>query len=265
MLRRFEDLRGFNLRATDGDVGQITDLYFGDDDWQVCYIIVDTGSWLLGRKVLISPHVAHPPLWEERVLPVDLTKEQVENSPDIDLEQPVSRQHQIALHSYYGWPAYWAGGAMLGPTGVMPMDYPATGAGLAAEQTYIVDDETPVEGDLSAAHADEDPHLRSAKEVTGYHIQATDGEIGHVDDFFVSETEWNIQYVMVDTRNWLPGRKVLILPDSIREIDWEGSQVFVDHTRDEIKESPEFDPRGSLDRTYETSFHDYYGRPYYWL
>lgn len=265
MLRRFEDLRGFNLRATDGDVGQIDDFYFSDDDWQVSYIVVQTGSWLLGRKVLISPHVAHPPLWEERVLPVDLTKEQVENSPDIDLEQPVSRQHQIALHSYYGWPAYWAGGAMLGPTGVMPMDYPATGAGLAAEQTYIVDDETPVEGDLSAAHADEDPHLRSAKEVTGYHIQATDGEIGHVDDFFVSETEWNIQYVMVDTRNWLPGRKVLILPDSIREIDWEGSQVFVDHTRDEIKESPEFDPRGSLDRTYETSFHDYYGRPYYWL
>jgi hypothetical protein len=264
MLRRFEDLRGFNLRATDGDIGQISDLYFGDDDWQVCYIIVDTGSWLLGRKVLISPHVAHPPLWEERVLPVDLTKDQVENSPDIDLNQPVSRQHQVALHSYYGWPAYWAGGAVLGPTGAMPLDYPATGTGFASEQTYIVDDTMPASED-AMTDVEADPHLRSAKEVIGYHIKATDGEIGHIEDFFVSETEWNIQYAMVDTRNWLPGRKVLILPEHIREIDWQDSRVFVDLTRDQVKESPEFDPRGSLDRTYETTFYDYYEHPYYWL
>lgn len=265
MLRRMEDLRGFQLRATDGDIGQIDDFYFTDDNWQVCYLVVETGPWLFGRKVLISPYATHPPLWEERVLPVELTKEQVENSPDINLEQPVSRQHQIALHSYYGWPAYWAGGAVLGPTGALPMDYPATGAGLAAGQPYVVDDAMPVEDDIAAANVESDPHLRSAKEVMGYHIKATDGEIGHIEDFFVSETEWNIQYAMVDTRNWLPGRKVLILPDHIREIDWQGSEVFVDLTSDQIKESPEFDPRTSLDRTYETNYYDYYGYPYYWL
>lgn len=264
MLRRMEDLRGFHLRATDGDIGQISDFYFTDDDWQVCYIVVETGSWLFGRKVLISPYVAHPPLWEERVLPVDLTQDQVKNSPEIDLDRPISRQHQTALHSHYGWPTYWVGGATLGP-GIAPTSYPPTGAGMAAGQPYVVDEAMTIEEDIAAADTETDPNLRSAKEVIGYHIKATDGEIGHIEDFFVSEAEWNIQYAMVDTRNWLPGRKVLIMPDHIKEIDWSGSGVFVDLTRQQIKESPEFDPHGPLDRRYETTYYDYYGFPYYWL
>lgn len=265
MLRRFEDLRGFKLRATDGDIGHVDDLYFHDDDWQTRYFVVDTGSWLFGRQVLISPFAMHAPHWEERVIPVDLTRDQVENSPEIDLKQPISRQHQADLHGYYGWPTYWAGGAVIGAAAPMPpVTRPATGAPVTA-QGDTADDAMPIEEDMDVADRTSDPDLRSAQEVIGYHIQATDGEIGHVEDFFVSEEDWSIRYVMVDTRNWLPGRKVLIVPDWIKEIDWGTAKVFIDHTRQQVKDSPEFDPSRPLDRNYETSFYDYYGYPYYWI
>jgi hypothetical protein len=257
-------LREFALRATDEDIGHVEDLYF-DDDWQVRYFVVNTGSWLLGRQVLISPFAVHAPLWEERVLPVDLTREQVENSPDVDLDQPISRQYQTALHGYYGWPTYWAGGAVAGAAAPMPPVIPPTAAApIPPEESYTADEAMRVE-DVDAGTREFGSDLHSAQEVIGYHIQATDGEIGHVDDFFVSEEDWTIRYVMVDTRNWLPGRKVLIGPDWITDIDWQEEKVVVDHTRNQVKESPEFDPSGPLDRTYETAFYDYYGYPYYWI
>jgi uncharacterized protein YrrD len=259
MLRRFEDLRGFTLRALDGDIGRVTDLYFHDDDWQVRYFVVDTGSWLFGRRVLISPYVLHQPDWETSAIPVDLTQEQVENSPDIDLDQPVSRQHQTTLHAYYSWPIYWAGDAMVGAAPIPPAGLPVTtGQGTAG-------DAMPVGEDLTIAQAADDPHLYSAREVIGYHIQATDDEIGRVDDLFVGEEDWVIRYIMVDTGSWLPGRKVLIVPDKVQQINWEESRVYVNYTRQQVKDSPEFDPKGSISRSHETSLYDYYGYPYYWL
>ncbi len=110
-----------------------------------------------------------------------------------------------------------------------------------------------------------DPHLRSTKEVEGYYIRATDGEIGHVEDFVVDDEEWAIRYVVVDTRNWLPGRKVLVSPRWISHLSWPQKEVYVDLTRDETKSAPEWDPDAPLDRQYEMRLHEHYGRPPYWV
>jgi hypothetical protein len=259
MLRKLTDLTGFTIGALDGDIGKVHDFYFDDQTWAVRYLIADTGPWLFGRRVLISPVVVDKPLWEARVLPVDLTKEQIEHSPDVNLEQPVSHQQEIELHRHYGWPQYWSEGAMMGT--VMPQ-ISATAAANAARydtQTAVAAEEETIE-----VAATGERHLRSVKDVAGYVLHATDGKIGHIDDFFASETDWIIRYLLVDTQNWLPGRKVLISPEWVEQIDWADHEVNVKVTRAQIKDSPEYKPQGTLPRDYESDLHAYYGYPPYW-
>ena len=105
----------------------------------------------------------------------------------------------------------------------------------------------------------------STKEVSGYHIHAFDGSIGHVDDFIVDDESWVIRFLVVDTKNWLPGRKVLIAPLWVDAIDWESRQVRVDMTMEAVKNAPEFDPEAPINREYEERLYDYHGRPKYWL
>jgi hypothetical protein len=257
MLRRVQKIYGFTVRAKDDDVGEVHDLYFDDESWAVRYFAIDTGSWLFGRRILLFPTALEPPRWEEQVLPVALTREQVENSPDINLDKPVSRQQLVELHEYYGWPAYWAGSPLLGTATVGV--YPTVLAGAEA-----VEEEVQSEDGLTEKYRG-DPNLRSTREVIGYHIQAQDGEIGHVEDFFISEEDWVIRYIFVDTRNWLPGRKVLVSPSWIEEIKWGPAKVYVDLSREQVKHSPEYDPSASISREYETDLHRYYGRPGYWI
>ena len=179
------------------------------------------------------------------MFPVNLTKEQVRNSPGTDTDKPVSRQHETELHGYYGWPVYWGGGTVLGEFQTSPLMIMET----------VKEDETPPE------NPDSDTHLRSTSVVTGNHIEATDGEIGHVEDFVVDDKTWAIRYLLVDTGNWLPGRRVLVSPRWIKRVSWSESKVLVDLTRDAIKNSPEFDPEKPVSDDYEGKLHDYYGRP----
>lgn len=255
MLQRVSDLEGFTVRATDGDAGTVRDLYFDDQAWIVRYLVVDTGSWLAGRSVLISPVAVGKPRWDEEELPVNLTKSQVEHSPDIDLDKPVSRQQIVELHEYYGWPAYWGGSAMMGTATVGV--YPMIMAGVEA-----------LEQEMEEEGLDEkyrgDPHLRSARQVNGYDIHATDGEIGHVEDFFVSDRDWTVRYMLVDTRDWLPGRQVIVSPQWIERVNWAESAVHVALNRETIKSSPEYDPEAPPAREYEIRLYAYYDRPGYW-
>lgn len=255
MLQRAEKLYGLDVKAEDGDAGRVHDLYFDDQQWIVCYLVVDTGSWLSGRRVLVSPLAVETPPWSEGELPVTLTKSQVEHSPDIDLDKPVSRQQIVDLHEYYGWPAYWGGSMMMGTASVGV--YPMVIAGVEA-----VEEEMEEEGPSEKYRGD--PHLRSARAVEGYDIHAVDGEIGHVEDFFVADEDWAIRYVLVDTRDWLPGRKVLLSPQWIERIDWAEMGVHVGLTRAQIENGPEYDPEAPLSRVYEIRLHEHYGRPGYW-
>jgi hypothetical protein len=244
MLRSIKSLRGFTIEAKDGHIGKVHALLFDGHTWAIRYLVVDTGTWLPGRKVLIAATSLGRPSWEERVFPVALTREQVRNAPDIDVDKPVSRQREIELHAYYDWTPYWGmSNDMIGG----PVPIPT-----AAEREAI---EKAAKGD---------PNLRSAREVTGYRIHAKDGQIGHLEDFIVTDSDWVIRYLVVDTRNWLPGRRVLLSPKWVHEISWEERQVWVDVTRETVRNSPHYDPSEPVNREYEIEMYDYYGRPKYW-
>jgi uncharacterized protein YrrD len=249
MLRSTKELRGYKIRAIDGEIGQVHEFYFDDLDWIFRYLVVDTGNWLPGRKVLLKPVVLAQPDWETRSLSVELTKEQVENSPSISADEPVSRQMEVDLHTYYGWTPYWRGGL------------PPFGVGAAAAAEAIAMAAAPM-GESDDQEGDQ--HLRSTREVNGYRIQARDGEIGHVDDLIIEDETWFIRCLVVDTRNWLPGRKVLVAPAWAEQVSWVEREIQVDLSRETIRESPEFDASTPVNRDYEGRLYDYYGRPRYW-
>jgi hypothetical protein len=211
-------------------------------------MVADTGKWLPGRKVLISPISLGDPNWGYRLFQVKLTKEQIEHSPSLDSNAPVSRQYERKWLGYYGYPNYWGYDGTWGTE-----RYPAALFLQKREDTEVVPD-------IDAG----DPYLRSSTEVIGYHIQATDDEIGHVEDFILDDENWTIRYMVVDTRNWLPGRKVLLTPAWIDSVDWGNNKVSVDLTREQVKDSPEYDPSAPVNREYEVRLYDFYGRPKYW-
>jgi len=248
MLRSLKILLRDTVVAADGDIGKVHDFYFHDDTWIVRYLVVDTGHWLPGRKVLITPSALGKPDYDALTFPVALTRGQVEKSPNIDTDQPVSRQQETALHNHYGWPMYWID--------------PGTGAWPAvAPMAPIFAPPKPSE---TATEGKADPHLRSIREVTGYHIHASDGEMGHVEDFIVDDAFWVIRYMVVHASNWLPAKKVLISPQWLGEIRHRERKVNVTLTQESIRHCPEFDPRAFVNREYEERLYDYYGRPGYW-
>jgi len=247
MLRNVSRLKDFEIRARDGEVGTLKELYFDDETWAIRYLVVNPGIWLNGRLVLVSPLALCQVAWETRRLDVTLTKKQVEDSPPIDTHKPVSRQHEAANLGYYGYPSYWAA-----------PNYPAAlaiqrEAGAEAEELHA-----------RAGREHADFHLRSTDEVTGYHIEASDGEIGHVKDFIVEDETWNIRYLEVDTKNWWPGKKVLVSPQWINRVSWADSKVYVGHTRETIQNGPEWTESTPVTREYEHRLYDYYARSPYW-
>lgn len=279
MLRSTESLDGFDLMARDGSMGQVKDFFFDDQEWVVRYLVVETGRWLSSRKVLIAPAAVSRPEWDAKRMPVDLDKEQVKNSPSIDTDQPVSRQHEADLNRYYGWPLYWGGAGYAGGTAstgalggapvgavIAPGFTGASAAAAADNRGTRADGElerTTAENDAAAAREREpqgDPHLRSMAEVSGYHIEATDGSLGHVEDFILDDASWEVRYLVVDTRNWWPGKKVLVSPQWIKDVSWAESSVWVDLTREAIKSSPEYDPSQPVDDAYSERLHAHYGR-----
>jgi len=251
MLRSIKELYNYKLEAEDGLIGRCKDFLFDDEAWTIRYMVADTGNWLVGRKVLISPISLKDPDWSSRLFPVRLDKKQIEEAPDLDEHAPVSRRHEIKWSQYYGWPYYWEGSGLWGEA-----SYPS--ALFTQEQLEAAEQASQTE---SGEH---DEHLRSAHEVTGYHILANDGRIGHVDDFIVDDETWSIRYMIADTRNWLPGKKVLISPGWVDSMDWAERVVQVNLTKDAIKNGPGYNPSEPINREYEVRLYDFYGRPKYW-
>ena len=249
MLRSSNELKGYNLNAVDGTIGRAKDFLFNDVIWVIRYLVADTGKWLPDREVLVSPISLGKGDFESKTIDVKLTQDQIKNCPALEHDKPVSRQFEVRFHKFFGWPAYWSGDFLWGP-------YP-TPIELYRDHNTNVAEELIIE-------EDGDPHLRSMKEVDHYHIEALDGGIGHVEDFIIDEDTWNVRYLVVDTRNWLPGKKVTISPDWVSKVDYGKSMVYTDLSKQEIKDSPEYDPRMPVNREYEIQLYDFYGRPYYW-
>lgn len=220
MLRRVGQMTGHALQARDGEIGVLEEVYFDDAEWTVRYLVVRTGSWLSGREVLVAPRSVTGIDHEGKRVAVDLTRAQIERSPPVETERPVSRHYEAAYYEYYGWEPYWAaaamGGVPVGPAGPTPK---------TAERLP-----PPAE-----------PHLRSSREVRGYALHALDGAIGHVEDFVVDDDDWRVRYLEVDTRNWLPGRKVLLAPAWITGVRWIDRAVFVKFERETIRGAPAYD------------------------
>lgn len=249
MLRNVNGLVGYAIRATDGDLGKVDEFYFDDQTWTIRYLVVETGSWLSGRKVLLSPAALGQPDWDSRTFSANLTMEQVRNSPDIDAAKPVSRQHEIDLVGHYSWPMYWGSG------------FSAGGMYGTAPVGPLMDEKPDAQNEASVPDGQDDPNLRSTASVTGYHMHATDGDLGHVADFIIDDETWHLRFLVVDTGSWLPGRKVLVSPHWIESVAWDESKVIVDLSREEIKGSPGFDPLQPVSADYEGKLCDYYGVP----
>jgi uncharacterized protein YrrD len=243
MLHNVKELSGFTVGARDGELGKVKDVYFDDQRWVIRHVVVDAGGWLTDRKVLISPRSVRGIDWNDEVVNVDLTRQQVKDSPGIDTDRPVSRQHEIDYYRYFGYPNYWEGANLWGMT---PLPYPWVGASadpMLASSTPV--DSTvarEIQGRIDEEINTADVHLRSCDEVIGYDILATDGSIGEVDDFVFDDESWAIRSMVVDTRKWLPGKHVVLSPAKIDHVSWEDREVYVKMTRDEIRNSPEYDP-----------------------
>jgi sporulation protein YlmC with PRC-barrel domain len=245
MLRSAKSLRDYHILATDGNIGRIKDFLFDGQEWIVRYVVVDTSEWLAGRKVLLIPSALGLPSTDGNIVPVELTREQVRNSPPFDSDKPVSRQNEVDLFEYYGWSPYWGAGH----------------GGFTRPVARAVEPEQRAMAGVSPAG---DPNLRSMREVDGYSIEATNGEIGHVEDFILDDEQWTVRYLVVDTRKWLSGKRVLVSPEWVDTIRWRDRIVRVELSKEQIRDSPSYDPYQAVNRQDEVHLYDYYGRPKYW-
>ena len=243
MLHRADAMHNFALLSKDESIGKVKDFYFDDRFFTVRYLLADTGNWLTGRLVLISPYAVTSIDEEAQTISTSLTRKQIEDSPSPDVDMPVSRQFETAYHDYYGWPYYWYGPYAWGGY-LQPLPPPEK-----------------VEREEKSSW---DGHLRGVKEVRGYRVEASDDDVGHVSDFIIDGSDWTIRYLVIDTRNWWPGKHVLLSPKWVEEVDWFGRTVSVDMTRDAIKEAPEYDEEAPITREYETLLHDHYAKKVYW-
>jgi len=236
-LHGLRELKGYTLLARDGEIGQLEQVYFDDDEWVVRYFVVRTGGWLLGREVLIAPRAVQKLDQEHKHIEVGLSRDQVENAPASSSRPPVSRHYEAEYHRHYGWPPYWESsplGVPLPAPPVPPITYPI--------------------------REPSNPHLRDSGEVVGYRLQTRDGEFGHVHDLMLDDQEWHVRYLVVDTGSWLPGKKVLVAPAWIAGVEWTIKTINVDLDEDAIRTAPAYNPDRLISRDDEVSLYSHYGK-----
>lgn len=236
-LRSLKEVRGFSIGATGGELGKVDDVYFDDQRWTVRYLVADVGGWLSGRKVLISPHAIVRVDSNKETVETHLTRSEVENSPPIETHRPISRRMEYEYNRYYRYPPYWAGNYTTGLWGFGALPLAGLEPVLRSGQSPYKDGERP------PPEEGEEVHLRSGREVTGYHVAATDDGIGHIENFLFDDDSWAIRYLVIDTRDWWPGRHVLVSPEHVERVSWPERTVHVAIARDEVEHSPEYDPR----------------------
>lgn len=247
MLKKIRTLKGYKLNGLDGEIGSIRDFYFDDHFWAIRYLVANTGNWLNGRYVLISPYALFVATTKEaQLINIDLTRKQIKDSPSLETDKPVSQQFEQEYYDYYGWPAYSSGSYMWG-------DYP-----------HIMRDQKRWK-EATLSEKQWDPNLRSMNAVKGYYIKAEDGDIGHIVDFVIDDETWAIRYLVIDTSNWWRGKKVLVSPYWIERVSWDESQIFVNLSREAIRQSPEYSEGALLNRDYEARLFGHYNRKGYWL
>ncbi len=233
MLHRTKSLFGKKLSALDGQIGHVRDFYFDDESWAVRYLVADTGPWLAGRRVLLSPHALG--LVTDEVVKVNLTRDQIEKSPPVDTHKPVSRRYEEEYYRYYGWPVYWDGGQIWG-MGAVPIAVPLQ--------------PLPAPAAAENASRDEDRHLRSVKAVVGYEAEAADGALGSVKDFVVDFQSWEIRQLVIDARHWFAHHEIVVTTAKVARISYEEAKLFVGVTKATLTAAQEYlEPAVRADRS----------------
>lgn len=247
-LYKSEKLKRYRLIAADGEIGSINDFYFEQPGWDVRYLVVDAGNWLNRREVLISPIAIGRINEQEKTIDIELTKQQLQKSPSIDRHKPISRRYEEQYYRHFNWTPYWSAIEM------DPISIPAPTESFGQQDMEHMDD--------SAAAREK--YLRSESEVTGYHIAALDERIGIVKELIVDCYYWIVRYLVIDTRKWLPSKKVLLSPAWVTEINWSDQTVCVDLAREAIASAPEYDEAQPISREYEATLFKHYGMQVYW-
>lgn len=260
MLISAKEIHGYKLECLDGEIGHIKEFYFDDRFWTVRYLVAETGNWLVGNQVLISPHSVLKIDRDRKSIAVNLSKEQVEKMPLVVADKPPTREYEDAFYEYYEYPTYWSGPYMWGALPGVWVN------GMALKNSDPLNPEFRPEPKEPAPEPVErtDVHLRSTSAIKGAHISATDGELGHVSDFLIDDQSWAIRYLVLNTDNFWPGKHVLLSPRWIDEISWVDSKVHVTVSQEAIKLSPEYTPETHIDRAYEELLHQHYKQQGYW-
>lgn len=246
MKRSLKELTGYTIKANDGTKGNVKDFLFDEEKWTVRYLEADLGLIFSGRIVLISSVFLKEPDWQNQQFPIELSSSDIEKCPELTEKLPVSRKYEQELNKYYKTTAYWTD-TYIAPVGAPGITYPPRPVRVPSKRVN--------EKEL-------DTNLRSFVEVKGYHINAIDGKIGHIDDIIIDDTDWQIVYLVVDTSNWLPwSKKVLIAIHLLDEISYEHNEIKINLRIESIKSAPEFDPSEPINEIYEKKIYDYIGRP----
>tara|TARA_B100001248_G_C27381606_1_gene457229 strand:- start:440 stop:1186 length:747 start_codon:yes stop_codon:yes gene_type:complete len=243
MIRSVNELIGYEIKSKDDRFGKLKDVLVDDQTWKIRFFDVDTGDWLPGRRVLISPNDLLEPDWENRIVPVELSRKKIEKSPILAANAPVSKQWQDMFYDYYGWPYYGYHGHV-------------------QEHLSVPSDDLIAEKEAIGNQLSYDPHLRSVHELIGYNLRDNLGqEFGAVDDFICESNDWEIQFLSVDVRKWIPSKNVLMAAEMVRSVEWSTSTMELDCSQEDVLRIPEFDPSVPINEETVRRLYDYYGRP----
>ncbi|MFP4281454.1 MAG: hypothetical protein ACLFR7_10735 [Opitutales bacterium] len=230
-------LRKRSLHAQDGEIGRCTDFLFDEESWIVRYFVVDTRKWLPGRKVVVATSsVGNGSLLDEDgLIRTRLRREQIKDSPPIAEHAPVSMEVEAELSAYYGWPVYWDAGNPWGNAVTAPPFGPERNLDEGAQENGGAPDTSQQPKDTGQSR------LRSAHRLQGYHLEARDGPLGHIEDFVFAPDSWLVELAVLNTRNWLPGRDLAFAPGWITEIDAIANRATVDRDRAVLERCPRID------------------------
>lgn len=235
MLRGAREMRGWFIGTEADEVGYLSDVYFDDRRWIVRHLVVDTSHWMVGQSVLLSPRSVDGVDPARHLLRTSLSRGQVALGAGLDQAKPVSRQHELELSHYYGFPSYAVTvGASVG------VGVPAT---------------------LRNAGSVADAHLRSVRAVTGYFVHALDGDVGHVEDFLVDDATWAIRHLLVSVRSWWAMHRVLVPVGWIAQVSWGARAITVSLPAEAIRLAPAYDRATGVSPEHEVRLGRYYGRP----
>lgn len=247
----FKDLRNFRVETKDGKRASVKDIYFDDEKFAVRYLILNSGPWKFGKKVLVSPFLVEKVEAASGWIMLKIDREGLGLCPEIDENQPISREMERQYSDRLFLPYYWGGAGLWG---LYATPYGTYSPELRQRYEYPLSD---------IGHGAEN-HLRSAREVSGYHVNARDERLGHVDDFIIDETDWSIRYFVLHTSDWRTGKSVLVAPDWLDEILWSTKTAYFNVDRSSIEGAPVYDPARPFDKEFETRLYRHYDKPAYW-